>query len=218
MPSCLILNNLAILHKLKNELTLAQKSCQEALGIYRKLTDQNPHAFLPYIATTLNNLGLLLADKNELTLAQKSYQEALGIYRKLADQNPHAFLPDLAMTLNNLANLQKAKNELTLAQQTYQDALGIYRKLADQNPHAFLPDLAMTTLNLSIFYLQNKPDKVKSIAFAKETLEIAILFQHVPRVVGYGKKAAKVLQANGVDAEAFINELAQKYEAQTKDE
>jgi hypothetical protein len=33
------------------------KATEEAVKIYRKLSEQNPQAFLPDLATSLNNLG-----------------------------------------------------------------------------------------------------------------------------------------------------------------
>jgi hypothetical protein len=73
----------------------------------------------------------------------------------------------------------------------------MYRTLAAENPRTYLPDVATTLINLSIFYLQARPDREQSIALAREVLEIAQDFQHVPRVMRYAATAVQVLQANG---------------------
>jgi len=122
-----------------NQYIKAQPLYEEALQIYRKLAEENPRTYLPYVATTLNNLANLQKAKNEFGDALEKYEEALQIYRKLAEENPRTYLPDVAMTLNNLANLQKAKNEFGDALEKYEEALQIYRKLAEENPRTYLP-------------------------------------------------------------------------------
>ncbi|MDJ0706047.1 MAG: tetratricopeptide repeat protein [Leptolyngbyaceae cyanobacterium MO_188.B28] len=76
---------------------------EEALQTYRELAQENPRAYLPYVAMTLNNLALLQSDQNDYGPAQGNYEEALQTYRELAQENPRAYLPYVAMTLNNLA-------------------------------------------------------------------------------------------------------------------
>jgi hypothetical protein len=83
------------------------------------------------------------------------------------------------------------------ALQEYEEALKLYRGLALAEPKAFLPVLANTLLNLSIFYLQNLPDKAKSVAYAQEARDIPIpLCQQAPHMQNYLDKAEQVLAAN----------------------
>jgi tetratricopeptide (TPR) repeat protein len=77
----------------------ALKATEEAVAIYRKLSEQNPQAFLPYLATSLNNLGLSLSELGRREEALKATEEAVKIRRKLSELNPQAFLPDLARSL-----------------------------------------------------------------------------------------------------------------------
>ena len=77
----------------------ALKATEEAVGIYRKLSELNPQAFLPYLASSLNNLGMMLSELGRREEALKVTEEAVKIRRKLSEQNPQAFLPDLAMSL-----------------------------------------------------------------------------------------------------------------------
>ena len=97
------LNNLAVLHDIKNERLIAEQEYQEALQIVRELAVENPRSFLPNVANTLNNLAILHKNKNEMVIALTEYQEALQIRRELAVENPRSFLPYVATTLINLS-------------------------------------------------------------------------------------------------------------------
>jgi tetratricopeptide (TPR) repeat protein len=126
----------------------ALKATEEAVAIYRKLSEQNPQAFLPYLAGSLNNLGLSLSELGLREEALKATEEAVKIRRKLSEQNPQAFLPDLASSLNNLG---LSLSELGLREEALkatEEAVAIYRKLSELNPQAFLPYLAMSLNNL----------------------------------------------------------------------
>jgi tetratricopeptide (TPR) repeat protein len=126
----------------------ALKATEEAVGIYRKLSEQNPQAFLPDLATSLNNLGNRLSELGRREEALKATEEAVGIYRKLSEQNPQAFLPDLASSLNNLGAVLSALGRREEALKATEEAVKIRRKLSEQNPQAFLPDLASSLNNL----------------------------------------------------------------------
>jgi len=86
--------------------------------------------------------------------------------------------------------------KITKAESLYKEALEIYRNLAEENPRVYLPDVAMTLNNLSLYYLKAVPDKEKSIAFAKEVMQIAQDFQ---KIIWYGnaKRATWILPENG---------------------
>jgi len=126
----------------------ALRATQEAVGIYRGLAEQNPQAFLPYLAGSLNNLGNRLSELGRREEALTATQEAVGIYRGLAEQNPQAFLPYLAGSLNNLGGMLSALGRREEALAATQEAVDIYRQLAQANPQAFLPDLAGSLNNL----------------------------------------------------------------------
>ena len=143
------LNNLAILHKDKNEFPQAFEKFEEALKIRRELAQENPRTYLPNVATTLNNLANLHKAKNEFSQALEKYEEALKIYRELAQKNPRTYLPNVATTLNNLAILHKDKNEFSQAFEKYEEALKIRRYLAQENSRTYLPYVAMTLNNLA---------------------------------------------------------------------
>jgi tetratricopeptide (TPR) repeat protein len=120
----------------------ALKATEEAVRIYRKLSEQNPQAFLPDLAMSLNNLGAMLSELGRREEALKATEEAVKIRRKLSELNPQAFLPDLASSLNNLGNRLSALGRREEALKATEEAVRIYRKLSELNPQAFLPDLA----------------------------------------------------------------------------
>ena len=132
-----------------NHFTQAEAEFNEALAIRRQLADNNPDAYLPYVAHTLNNLANLHSDTNRHQEAEEEYNEALTIRRQLAEKNPDAYLPDVATTLNNLALLHSDTNRHQEAEEEYNEALTIYRQLADNNPDAYLPAVASTLNNLA---------------------------------------------------------------------
>jgi tetratricopeptide (TPR) repeat protein len=128
----------------------ALKATEEAVKIRRKLSEQNPQAFLPDLAGSLNSLGNRLSELGRREEALKATEEAVGIYRKLSELNPQAFLPDLAMSLNNLGMMLSALGRREEALKATEEAVAIYRKLSELNPKVFLPYLAGSLNNLGL--------------------------------------------------------------------
>ena len=154
-----------------NDFKIARKYYEKALRMYRKLSEQNPEAYMPNIATTLNNLGILLKNTNELEQARTYYEEALEIRRELSEQNPEAYKPAVARSLNNLGILLKDTNELEKARTCYKEALAIRRELSKQNPEAYMPDVA-TSLNDLGLLLQYTNELEQAQAYYEEALQI----------------------------------------------
>ena len=78
------LNNLANLHKNKNERLIAEQEYQEALQIRRELAVENPRSFLPDVAMTLINLSIFylqIEPETSITLVQ----EVLEIAQQFPD-------------------------------------------------------------------------------------------------------------------------------------
>ena len=189
------LNNLAALHSVTNEFGQAENEYQEALTIRRRLASDNPAVYLFDVTETLNNLAILHKLKNELGQAEGEYQEALTIRRHLASENPAVYLPYVATTLNNLANLHSTKKEVEQAESEYEEALAIRRRLATGNPAVYLPYVAATLINLGIFYIEPKHSKERSVAFAKEALDISRPFlEKAPYTQEYAQTADQILQ------------------------
>ena len=163
MPDVAItLNNLAILYSATQRLSDSEQAYQEALGMYRKLAQANPQAYLPDVAITLNNLGALYSATQRLSDSEQAYQEALGTHRKLAQTNPQAYLPDVATTLNNLAILKVAQDHIKQAQVFVSESLTIRRDLYKKHAVAYGNGLAQS-LAVEVMVLQ-RTEKEASIA------------------------------------------------------
>ncbi|WP_050777811.1 tetratricopeptide repeat protein [Micromonospora sp. ATCC 39149] len=121
---------------------------EEATGIYRRLAEANPDAYLPNLAASLNNLGIRLSELGRRQEALGPSQEAAGLYRRLVEVNPDAYLPDLAMSLNNLGIRLSELGRRQEALAPAEEAVTIRRRLVEVNPDAYLPDLAMSLNNL----------------------------------------------------------------------
>jgi tetratricopeptide (TPR) repeat protein len=126
----------------------AEGAYREALGIYRRLADEEPQVYEPNVATTLNNLGNVLRELRRFEEAEGVYREALEIRRRLAKEKPQVYEPDVAMTLNNLGAVLSELRRLEEAEGAFREALGIRRRLAEQMPQVYEPDVAGTLNNL----------------------------------------------------------------------
>ncbi|MFM9952187.1 MAG: tetratricopeptide repeat protein [Saprospiraceae bacterium] len=209
MPSVgMTLNNLGALHFVKEELERAECEFEEALKIRRNLTSLNPQSHLPDLAITLNNLGGLHRKKNEFEQAEKELKEALRIRRTLATINSQTYLPDVATTLSNLAEVYRSKKEMEKAEKLYKKALKIRRYLASATPKIYLPKLASILAKMSSFYLEDVPDKEKSLNYCKEVLlATAPFIEFLPAAQNSAREAMNVISNWGEDVEAFFDKI-----------
>ncbi len=182
----MLLNNLAIPIKDDTQRRAeAEKLYNEALDNYRKLAEDNPQVYLPYVATTLNNLANLVKEETQRRAeAEILYNEALTIRRELAEHNPQVYLPNLATTLNNLANLVKEETQRrTEAEILYNEALDNYRELAEHNPQVYLPNLATTLNNLANLFANDTQRRGEAEILYNEALDnYQELAEHNPQV------------------------------------
>jgi len=140
----------------------ARQHYEEAVKIRRELAQQNPDAYLSYLATTLNDWGSLDLRQKRMDEARQHFEEAAKIRRKLAQQNPDAYLLRLATTLNNLGNVDQLQNRLDEARQDYKEALKFYNQPTRQNPDACLPGLALTLTDLgSLDFRQKRMEEAR---------------------------------------------------------
>jgi tetratricopeptide (TPR) repeat protein len=78
--------------------------------MYRRLTENNPGAFEPTLATFLDNLGLLYSNVQNFSESELKYKEALEIYRRLAENNPETYTTAITVILGRLEELHN-KND-----------------------------------------------------------------------------------------------------------
>ena len=136
----------------QNQFKKAGLYYERTLSIYRRLTQESPQTYEPYVALTLNNLAILYKDTQRFSESEEMNKEALEIHRRLAQANPQAYEPYVATTLNNLANLYSDTQRFSESEERYKEALAIYRHLAQQNPQTYEPYVATTLNNLANLY------------------------------------------------------------------
>ena len=111
----LLLNNLALALRQKNDNASAEPLLRRALAIQQKSLGPNH----PAVAATLNNLGSLLQSAGKFEEAERLERTALRIFeRKLGPETA-----ELATTCTNLADLLWTKGARTEAVQLYRRAL-----------------------------------------------------------------------------------------------
>ena len=69
---------------------------EEAVTVYRRLTEANPAAYLPNLAMSLNNVSIHLGEVGRREEGLAAVEESVTIRRRLVKANPAAYLPDLA--------------------------------------------------------------------------------------------------------------------------
>ena len=126
----------------------ALAATQEAVDIYRRLTQTRTDTLLPDLATGLNNFGIRLSNVGRREDALAAMQEAVGISRRLAQSRPDTFLPYLASHLRNLAIRLDDFGRYDEALSAAEEAAEITRRLAQERPEAYLPDLASSLNNV----------------------------------------------------------------------
>ena len=111
----------------------------EALQIWRDLSDIDPQTFNPNLAFSLSAKAVDLYRLKRYDLALKHEQEALEIWEKLVEliADPIAFEPHLGNSLYNIAlDLREFKCYLEAFERD-QQGLAIWRRLAEQDPPTF---------------------------------------------------------------------------------
>ncbi len=94
--------NLGVIYSDENNMHDSRSNFFKAIKLFRALTEKNPSAYRPLLASALNNLGSVSRLMYAQADAIKYYKEALEEYEKLVRENRAYFLPFYAATLNNL--------------------------------------------------------------------------------------------------------------------
>ncbi|MFW6721760.1 tetratricopeptide repeat protein [Streptomyces sp. MAR4 CNY-716] len=144
-----ILHNLAFRTSNAGFHTAALRPVEEAVSILRPLTETEPSAHRPALASSLTILGNVLADLGRRHEALAASREAADLYRQLVRTGPGtAHLPDLALGLTNLAARLGQCGRRQEAIAPTQEALSIRRRLAESDPDRYLPRIALSLSNL----------------------------------------------------------------------
>ena len=210
------LNGLGILLTSNKKYNEAEKAYREVLEVYSDFAITNPQIFLPKLAGTLNNLGSLLMAKLEnsgnsiirdrkLKEIDKAFNLALETFQDLVNYNRQAFLPSVATTLNNQVQLFISDKKFDKAEEAGTASLEIYRELAKHSPQTFQPMLALISKNMCAFYMQNKHNRIKSLAFAQEAIQAALPFVGtLSNSLNIIEQVKQIVSRWGLDPEEFI--------------
>jgi CHAT domain-containing protein/tetratricopeptide (TPR) repeat protein len=134
------------------QLEAAVGAYEEALGLYRQLTQQQPQVYAPNLAATLTSLGAALQDLRRFEAAIATHEEALGLLRQLAERQPQVYAPAMAATLTSFGNALFGLRRYEVAVAALEDALILYRRLAQQQPKVHDHNLAITLNSLGIVF------------------------------------------------------------------
>ncbi|MFC4532696.1 tetratricopeptide repeat protein [Sphaerisporangium dianthi] len=81
----------------------------EALSIRRRLAQDDPEAYLPWLAISLHNTGLWLHDVGILDEAHELVTESVAIRRRVAAVNPAVYRPELDRSQDLLHRVEEAR-------------------------------------------------------------------------------------------------------------
>ena len=115
---------------------------QEALNIFKKLSETNPALYLPHVADIMSNIACHLSTLGLFDKARENFLNTLSAYKKLAESQNIRYLPDVARTLCNLGLVQHHVGLIWEAEEKYKEALSIYKDLNRNSPNMYLSDLA----------------------------------------------------------------------------
>ena len=131
------LDRLVAAHSAIGQRKEALEVALEAAQIRKTLTEEDPRAFRPDLATSLNNLGAMLSNLGRREEALAAATEASDIYRRLAKQNPQAFLPDLAMSFGAYGSVLFSLDRHAEALRAFAEGLQSLAPFCRKHPQAF---------------------------------------------------------------------------------
>ena len=100
-----------MLYKNTQRLKESEQYYSEALGIFRRLSKENPAAYEPAVAKTLNNLAALYSNTQRFEESEMYFSEALEIYRRLAKENPAMYEQDINRITEELQKLNDEREQ-----------------------------------------------------------------------------------------------------------
>ena len=180
------------------ELRSAEKKYKEALKVWQQLARDVPCRYFYNLANTYSELARVQSFIAQKDKAVTNYEEALTLQRVLVrHKKMHKSL--LVDTLEKLAEICIETEQLDKAENAYQEALQICRELSQEAPEDYTNYYLKTLLDLSRFYLDEHPNREKSVALAEQAMDMLPSI-HLQSSVSkyYLQKAHELLQKNGV--------------------
>ncbi|TFK22210.1 hypothetical protein FA15DRAFT_706549 [Coprinopsis marcescibilis] len=146
---------------------------RESVGIHRRLAENNPADYEPYLANSLHEYAEYLL-KSPSTLAESIElgQEAVKIRRRLAHQEPDRFIGALSFSLYNLAwSLAECGRHME-AVPVAKESVDINRRRAETQPALYEGSLANCLHGYSICLSRSPNTLAESIKPGQEAVEI----------------------------------------------
>lgn len=128
----------------------ALQAAEEAVAIWRDLSNEEPGTFRLQLTMSLNALGIVLASLGRHSDALRATDEAVLLCCPFAIVNPAALHPELAMSFNNRAGRLLSLGKPQEAHDATSAAVQLYRALAAIRPAAFGHRLARSLNNLAL--------------------------------------------------------------------
>jgi len=120
----------------------ALQAILNAVGINKRLADENPKAFNPSLANSLNSLAYCYSNLGRQEEALQAILNTIEIYKALAQEDPQRFNPGLALSLNNLSMCYSEMLRHEEALQAITEAISILGPIFKAWPLAFNPSMS----------------------------------------------------------------------------
>ena len=147
------LNNLSAYYFSKGKnLFDSRNLLNEAIEIYRSLSELDAPKFAPMLAVALNNLSVQDFAFNKTVEGENAFNESLDIYRNLVGNTSSYYLAKLAGGLYEQAIRYYQHDDLEKSEALFAESLEAYRKLAAGNNTLFAPQEAKLLRNLANVY------------------------------------------------------------------
>ncbi len=144
---------------------------REAVGLLRRLAEEDPARHTADLAGSLLNLGVSLRDVGEAREALCTTREAAELYRRLAADDPARHTADLASSLSNLGMELREAGEAREAVPVNREAVALRRQLAADDPARHTAELANSLSNLGVS-LREMGEAREALSTTSEAVEL----------------------------------------------
>lgn len=190
--------NIGVLYYEQKRYEEAEQLCMQALTIFEKIPEEEPHYIINYLPAALELLALLYRQQKRYQEAMVLYQRTWDIYEKIAGSGE----PDSAIPLQNMALLHEDQGNDEEAEKLYRQALDIYKNAPDMSVEPF--NVAITQNNLALLYWRKQERYQEAEELFRSVLHIrerALGLQHSDTIKTFGH-LAELLRETGRAEEA----------------
>ena len=122
------------LYRETGQLDKAEETYNKSIGLYERLTKENPCEYTPALVNVYSDIGFLYHDMNErgrvgketlmryFSEAENEYKKAIKFYEELEKENPGEHTIDLALVYDNLGYLYEDTKRFDEAEELHKKA------------------------------------------------------------------------------------------------